>query len=395
MKVKKKLIRLAAIALALVMVLGVAGCGGSGGGGGAQQPSGGSQQPASPPPGPGSLAQQPAPEIVDPGPADPALVQTRTTPITLTFAHSFPATHHHHLGIVMPFVEAFMEATEGMVEIIVHPGGSLTTATTALDDVITGSIDMTWSVPGWNPGRFPMSELFELPNLYFSSVESANVLWDMMENNEDFQKEFGEAKFFNIYTCVPGTIWSVPRAVRVPSDLVGLSIRSPGSVIERSLQAAGAATANIPMGEAYDNLDRGVVTGMAADCTAIPTYSLWDVLNYGIDGMSLYVSMQFNAMSWDAWNRLNEFEQAAFDRLSGRTLGLASAIYYDELGEEAMRQIYDSGLVELAVLTPEENAEWDAVFEPLTQAYIDDLNSRGLNGQGYFDQMIAYRDARR
>ena len=81
--------------------------------------------------------------------------------IELTFAHPFPATHHHHVDIILPFVEEIKEASNGRINIAVHPGCSITTGTTAIDDVSTGAVDMIWTLQGYTAGRFPLTEMLE------------------------------------------------------------------------------------------------------------------------------------------------------------------------------------------------------------------------------------------
>ena len=388
----KKTIRVAlAIALSVVMVLGIVACGPGGGGGGGG--GGGTTAPAT---APGHVVAVPAPVVVDPGvPEDEELVQTRTTPLTLTFAHASPATHAMNVGAVMPFVEAFMEATEGMVEVIVHPGGSLTSPQTLFDDVTIGAIDMTYGTAAFTPGRYRLLEIMELPMTFVSGTEAVDVAWDMIENNPDFAGEYANFKIFALFSTPTAQLWTQDTPLRVPADLHGHVLRVPSAMAERSIQAAGGATAQMPIMEAYDSLDRGVVSGMGLDYAGIAMYSLWDVLDYGIENLHQYISMQMMAMSWDAWDKLNDFEKAAFDRLSGRTLSHMATDHFQATADYALETMKTEGHVEMIYLTPEERAQWEAVYAPVAQDYIDTLTAAGLNAQEVREDILRFRDERR
>jgi len=378
-----------AITLALVMVVIMAAACGGGGPGGT-----GSLAPP-----PAVHVPVPAPVIVDPGVAEgePELVQTRTEKLILTWAHSSPAMHYGNIGIIEPLVQAFYEATEGMVEIIVHPGRSLTSPATSADDLAIGAIDLVWMSPAWTPGLFPFGAYGELPNHFRTGLEGTQVWWDLLETNEHFAAEYSQFKIFNYYVLPASELWMVDRPVQTPEDMPGLIVRVPGSVPERIVNAAGGATFVVGMSEAYDNLDRGVVNSTVADPGAITTYNLWEVVNYGTVGLPLTAATHLMAISWDAWDKLNEFEQAAFDRLTGNGRGLAeaSAIYFDDEAAHSLNEIRATGSVQLYEMTEADLVLWDIAFEPVVREYIDSLTARGLPAQEVHDALMAARNARR
>jgi len=389
----KKIIKSAlAVALALVMVFSAVACGSGGGGGGGG--GGGTQAPPTPA---GIAAQPQAPALVIPEAEDNELEQTRTSVLTLTWAHTHPAQHHHQTGIIEPFVEAFREATEGMVDIIVHPGSALTTGVSALDDVISGAIDIIWTVPGWTPGRMPLTEIFEFPGMFNDAEEMAEVFWDLYESNPRFvEADFSDFVLFNAFSTDTHTVWTRGTPARLPADLRGRVMRAPGPTPESMLQTAGAATVNFPVAELYDNISRGVADGCTIGFSAIVTFSLWDLLDYGVVNLPMYVSPHIFAISHHAWNQLNEFEQAAFQRLTGRTIAIPSAQHFDAVSHNGLDQIRSNGMIELNELTPQEIAVWDnEVFGPTRQIYLDMLEGRGLPAYEIYDEIIALRDARR
>ena len=73
----------------------------------------------------------------------------------------FVGNHHIHVGIIEPFIAELRKRSDGRINIKVIPGGAISTAASALDDVVTGSVDIVWSMPGSTPGRFLLSEMFQ------------------------------------------------------------------------------------------------------------------------------------------------------------------------------------------------------------------------------------------
>ncbi len=314
--------------------------------------------------------------------------------VELTFAHPFPAGHHHHVDIIVPFVEEIMEKSEGRIVINLHPGGSITTGTSAIDDVSTGAVDMIWTLQGYTAGRFPLTEFIELFDHFESAEEATATIWGLLEQSEEFQEEYSAFKVFNFYTTDVGDVYTSNKPIYVPSDLQGVKLRSASPMVDKSLAKFGATTAGMPMPDAYDNIERGVVDGMATGASAIPTYRLYEVLSYATEGMNLYVSPQVMAISWDAWNRLTPEDQALFETIGGKELSLKSARYYDDLHDGGVEAMIAEGM-EVHMLTPEEKAAFAELAAPVVEEYIAEMTGKGYDAQGFYDLMISIRDSLR
>ena len=354
--------KILALLLAAVMLMGVlAACGGGGGGGEAS-------------------TQPPAEEEV-------------TTPLHFTFAHQYPASHHHNTDVIEPYIAALTEAIPRLtIELV--PGGVISTNASVHDDIRYGTVDMAWMTHGGAPGRYPLTEILEFPNLFASAVEATNVIEHMLATYPAFAEEFSHMKLFNIYTTEPGDIFTT-KDIRVPADVVGQRIRSPGASGERSLTAAGAVTVAMGMPDVYDSIG-GVIDGLATSPSAIPTYNLWEVVDYATNGMSLYVTPFFMAFSNRAWAELTPREQeiALSIQIEGMAFNIHSAYMYDDLGEKAIDRMREYGMT-VNDLTEAEQAEWLAAMTPVIDEYLDNLAERNLPGRDFYEKVIAYRDSLR
>ena len=355
---KRKIFYLLAIALVFVMSFALVACGNDNGG---SSPSGGEQE---------SLPD-----------------------LHFTFAHQYPATHHHNTDVIEPYIAALMAAVPRLtIELV--PGGVISTNASVHDDVRDGVVDMMWATHGGAPGRYPLTEILEFPNLFSSAVEATKVIEHMMATYQPFADEFSHMKLFNIYTTEPGDIFTL-KDIRVPADVVGQRIRSPGASGERSLNAAGAVTVAMGMPDVYDSIG-GVIDGLATSPSAIPTYNLWEVVDYATNGMSLYVTPFFMGFSNDAWGRLTAAEQeiALSIEIEGMAFNIHSAYMYDDLGEKAIVRMREYGMT-VNDLTPAEQAQWLDAMTPVIDEYLDSLAGRNIPGREFYELIIEYRDSLR
>jgi len=263
-----------------------------------------------------------------------------------------------------------------------------------LDDVVTGSVDIVWSMPGSTPGRFLLSEMLEFSEHFTSAEEATNTFWDVFETNAALQQEHGDYKLIAFFTTETGNIYNNTRPVRTPADTVGLLLRTPSPMTERTLQAYGASTVNMPMGDTYDNIDRGIVDGAGSNHSGVAQFSLYEVVQYATHGLNLYVSPMYFAMSWDAWNSLHPQDQALFEELAGRTLSLLAAVQYDNYAVDGLARIEAAG-VEVHSLTDAERAAFFELGISVVEEHIANVDAAGLPGREFYDALIAARDARR
>src|SRR3990167_1017253 len=70
-----------------------------------------------------------------------------------------------------------------------------------LTQVRDGVADIVWSLPGYTPGRFPVSEVFELPFMTRTRDGSSRALWDFAEKNA--AKEFAGVRPVALWVSGP------------------------------------------------------------------------------------------------------------------------------------------------------------------------------------------------
>ena len=367
---KKHLIKTLAVIVVLSATIGLVACGG-----------------ATPPPAP--------PQVAPPG--DGAAPAADLPSYNFIWGTPFGGTHHILLGIIEPLIEEIYEKSNGRIVINVIAGGGLVTAASAVDDVIMGSVDFAWTMPGSTPGRFLLSEMLEFSGHFGSGVEATNTFWDVFEVNQYLQAEHGDYKLLAFFTTEPGEIYNSVRPVRTPEDTAGLLIRTPSPMVERTLQAYGASSVNMPSGDVYDAADRGIVDGTGTPHSGVVSFSFYEVFQYATDGLNLYVSPHMFVMSWDAWNRLHPYDQALLEEITERSRGLSlrAAAQYDRFSAEGLVYLETIDSLTIHRLTDEERLAFYTAAIPVVDAHIANVEAQGLPARDVYNAFIAARNAQR
>src|ERR1700761_3539270 len=126
----------------------------------------------------------------------------------------------------------------GRINIDVFPSAQMGPTPRQYDLVRTGVADFGFILLGSTPGRFPLTELSQLPGL-FPSAYSASV--SIQETFPKFlTKEYAGVKVMYFFTG-PALPTLSKKPINTLADAKGLRIRQPDTVHARLIEALGAA----------------------------------------------------------------------------------------------------------------------------------------------------------
>ena len=236
-----------------------------------------------------------------------ASAQTKT--YEFSYSIFFPAPHKHTV-LAGEWAKEVEKRTNGKVKITLFPGGTLTPAATCYDGVVKGISDMGMSVLGYTKGKFPLTEVIDLPLGYQSGLAATRLI------NQYYQKfkpkEFDEVKVLYLHAHGPGILHS-KKAVSKLEDLKGLRIRCTGTAA-RVVTALGGVPVAMPMGETYDALNRGMVEGSMAPMESLEGWKWGEVIKFTTESYgSAYSTGFFVAMNKEKWNALPPEIQKTID----------------------------------------------------------------------------------
>ncbi len=308
-------------------------------------------------------------------------------PVTLTLGHPFPATDPIQVRIWEPWTEAIHEATGGTVTIEIHAGGALGPPPQVYENTATGAQDIGWTLPGYTPGRFPITQIIEAPFAFGDAVEGTEVTWELWETFPEFQEEYSDVKVLSIWAMDTGDLFTRDQPVETLEDVAGLTIRSPAPLQGDALEAMGASAVGLPAPEIYDSVERGVIDGYFLANSATRVFDLGPTTAYRT-ACQCYTGAFVLVMNLDQWESLSPAQQEAIDSLSGYDLALEVAAMHQAAADEVEAEYWPANDVETIELDDAEFARWREAVQPVFDAWIAEREAEGVPGQEMADMLF-------
>ncbi|MDF1708497.1 MAG: TRAP transporter substrate-binding protein [Paracoccaceae bacterium] len=255
-----------------------------------------------------------------------------------------------------------------------------------IDQAIDGTADIIMTVVGYTPGRFPKTEVFELPFMMTNPVATAKAFWQLTEA-ELQNEEYKDVKILGAWVHGPGMIHS-KEPIASLEDMAGKKLRGPTRVITDMLNELGATPVGMPLPAIPESLSKGVI-----DATVIP----WEVTtavrvselvgNHTDFGgpESLYTATIILAMNKERYESLPENIRAAIDAESGEVLSAFAAQVMWDYDAPARQIAVDRGN-NIVTLDEAEVARWKEKAQPVIDRWVADMETKGIDGRALIQQ---------
>jgi len=302
-----------------------------------------------------------------------------TETIKLTYSNFFPPTNLHSI-LAERFCAEVKERTKGRVEITYYAGGTLTPAPGIYDGVVKGISDIGMSCPSYTMGRFPASEIIDLPHAYPNG-------WVATKVANDFYQEFKPAEYDDVHVLYfhahgPGVVFTTKKPVRKLEDLQGLLIRGTGVGV-KIMDALGAKGVGKPQGEAYELMSKGSVDGSFAPQEVLKGWKQAEVVKYVTACYDVgNTTAMFVVINKSKWDSLPSDIKKVFNEVSEEWVekhGRAWT-YADKSGADYFLSFEGRELIQLP---KDEMARWVKAAQPLIDAYITEKAAKGLPAAEY------------
>jgi TRAP-type C4-dicarboxylate transport system substrate-binding protein len=299
---------------------------------------------------------------------------SQTKPVELSYSVFFPAPHKQTV-LADEWAKEVGKRTQGRVKVTLFPGGTLTPAPTCYDGVVKGISDIGMSVLAYTKGKFPLTEVIDLPLGYTSGAAATRLI---NQYHQKFRpKEFEEVKVLYLHAHGPGILHS-KKAVAKLEDLKGMRIRCTGTVAE-VVKALGAVPMSMPMGETYDALNRGMVEGSMAPMESMEGWKWGEVVKFTTESHgSAYSTGFFVVMNKDKWNALPADIQTILEKINAEWFEKSGKVWddIDKSGKEFSLKLGNK----ILPLSQEENQRWAKATGPLLDEYLKSMKGKGLPG---------------
>jgi TRAP-type C4-dicarboxylate transport system substrate-binding protein len=289
--------------------------------------------------------------------------------------------------ILKPWGEEITKASGGRIKIEHYDAMSLGGRPPELiDQARDGVVDMIMTVVGYTPGRFPRTEVFELPFMMTDPVATSLAFWNMVET--DFQQnEYKDVKVLGAWVHGPGVIHSVEPIAKL-EDMKGKTVRGPTRVINDLLSELGATPVGLPLPGIPEALSKGVITGTVIPWEVTSSIRLTELVkNHTEFGgkEALYTATIVLAMNKDKYESLPADLRAIIDAESGPKLSAFAAKIMHEYDAPARELAVKAGN-NIIVLDETEVARWKDASKPVVDRWVADMKGKGIDGQALIDQ---------
>ena len=307
--------------------------------------------------------------------------------------HQFlPAQANVPKLILQPWAEAVEKNSGGAIDVEMFSSMALGgTPPQLMDQAIDGVADVVWTVVGYTPGRFPSTEVFELPFMVTDARAASRAYWQMFEKHMA-DTEFKDVKILGTWVHGPG-LFHTNKPVTSPDDLRGMKIRGGSRTVNMLLEKTGATPVGMPVPAVTEGLSKGVIDGTTIPwevTTALKVPELVDN-HTEFDGVALYTLTFVLAMNKDKYESLTPEQQKAIDDASGEEFSVFAGGTQADADEPAREFALDNGN-NIITVSGDDLAAWQDVVAPIYEEWIADMNSRGIDGQALVDEARALID---
>jgi len=303
----------------------------------------------------------------------------------LTYATPYPPSHPFSRADIR-WMEHVERESGGTLDIVPMWSGALLSSDMSLEELRHGVADIGLVTPIYTRGG---THLIRIQSGFYSgatTIEAQVALYRCLEASvPQLSRELHGVHVLAVQGgLLPGVV-TTNRPVRSLADLRGLRIRAPTELLP-VLRELGVDPVNMPMGEVYSAMARGVIDGVIAPIDTFQTLHFDEVGNFYATLTVPRGAYPSRAISERAWRQLTRQQQALLDR----SRNVWEAALRDEIkkGEGAGREAAARADIQIAAISPAEQAHFDSLY--LADA---EVNARSLSSLG-IDGLDAFRKAR-
>jgi TRAP-type C4-dicarboxylate transport system substrate-binding protein len=288
-------------------------------------------------------------------------------PVKLKFATFSPDTERLYNTVKKPWVAAVNKDSGGAIEVELYPNGALGRAPQQQAQmVLDGVTDIGFIVPPFTPGRFPDSEVLELPGVFNDLAEGTRVYTRLVQSG--VLADYGN--------FIPIAMWSTPPfslhsnfPINSVKDLKGKKVRGSGVIQIESLKSLAAVPVGMPPTEVPEALSRRTIDASTSQPAVLYDFGLDRVTSHhyfvklGIVPLAVVMNRQ----------KFDSLPQAGQDAIRKHSLDWINRLYLDSMLE------YDSSLVKKLQSDPKRKVVFpdaadqraaQVAFEPVIKAWV-------------------------
>ncbi|MBT9467027.1 TRAP transporter substrate-binding protein [Hydrogenophaga sp.] len=313
----------------------------------------------------------------------PGLAVLAQQAVTLKF-HTFMApTSNVYLNAHKAWMAKVEKDAGGRIKFEGYPAMQLGGSPGQLyDQARDGVVDIVWTLAGNTPGRFPRTEVFELPFMTVDAIGASRAAWEYLQTHA--ADEFKDVQPLAFHTHGPGVLHSRTKPIISAADLRGMKVRGPTRQATKLLTAAGASAVGLPLPQIPDALSKGVIEGAALPWEVIPSVKVHELVTqhseFAPGKPALYNTAFVMVMNKNRYAALPPDIKKVIDDNSG----LETSAWFGKVQQDqdpfARKMATDRGN-KVHVFTDAEAAEFVQLTGNIANEWVQEMNKRGQDGE--------------
>lgn len=302
--------------------------------------------------------------------------------VTLRIHHFLPAGAPIQAKVLEPWCQKVTKESANQIKCKIFPsmqlGGS---APQLYDQAKDGVVDMIWTIPGYTPGRFLVTELFELPFMMNTPEATSRALWEFQTKHN--AAEYKDVKPLAFHMNGPGNFYTRSKPIQSLADFKGLKMRGATRQTTRMLSALGATPVGMALPAVPEALSKGVIDGALTPYEVVQSTRMHELTKFTTESdpkfNAVYAQVFVLAMNKAKYDAMSPELKKVIDANSGADLSawIGKMIHEaDAPGRKLVQQANNT----IHTLPVSELQNWKKATDQLDEELVAEINKRGLNG---------------
>jgi TRAP-type C4-dicarboxylate transport system substrate-binding protein len=304
-------------------------------------------------------------------------------------AQEFQFSIHHflspkavnHAQMIAPWAKSIEDASEGRIKFEIFPAMSMGGKPPELyNQVRDGVADIVWTVPGYTPGVFPRTEVFELPNVHQSSATATNAAIQAMMG--DLAEDFKDIHPLLVHAHTGNALHLTSKDVKTIDDVKGMKLRSPSRTGAWMLESWGAEPVGMPVPALPQALSKKTVDGALVPFEIAIPLKLAELTDHSVEldqGLRFGTATFLFAMNKNSYNSLPDDLKKIVDDHSGPDFATAMGQVWDNIEPIGIKIAMDKGKT-VTQISAENSKAFAVKAEEVGARWVKEVTENGIDG---------------
>ena len=309
--------------------------------------------------------------------------------VTLRLHQFLPAQANVPVQVLDVWADKVQADSGGRIEIQRFPSMQLGgTPPQLMDQAIDGVADIVWTVVGYTPGRFPSTEVFELPFMVSDARAASYAYWKMFESHMK-DTEFKDVHILGTWVHGPG-MFHTKNPVATPADLNGMKIRGGSRLVNQLLELVGATPVGMPVPAVSEGLSKGVIDGTTIPWEVTTALKVSELVGNHTEfqGPALYTLTFVLAMNKARYDALPDDLKKVIDDNSGLEFSVFAGGTQADADGPAREFAVNRGN-NIVTVSEADSGKWRELVQPIYDSWIKEMADKNIDGQALIDEAQA------